>query len=64
MSDYRVFNGAALLDQLWQRKQQNQSSEEDKTLLTILELSGLKIQEEVTKETLLIIMLENSVNMI
>lgn len=49
MSDYKVFNGAALLDQVWHRKQHNQLTEEDKTLLTILELSGLTIQDEVTK---------------
>jgi predicted ATP-dependent endonuclease of OLD family len=49
MSDYKVFNGSAQLDQLLQRKQRNQSTEEDKTLLTILELSGLNIQDEVNK---------------
>ncbi|HUZ61200.1 MAG TPA: ATP-binding protein [Hanamia sp.] len=49
MSDYKIFNGAALLDQVWHRKQSNQQTEEDKTLLTILDLSGLTIQDEVTK---------------
>lgn len=49
MDDYRVFNGSALLDQLYQRVQQNKPTDEDKTLLTILELSGLKIADEVQK---------------
>lgn len=49
MDDYKVFNGSAQLDQLQQRKQRNQATEEDKTLLTILELSGLNLNDEVAK---------------
>lgn len=49
MDDYKVFNGSAHLDQLQQRKNNNQATEEDRTLLTILELSGLNLNDEVTK---------------
>lgn len=49
MDDYRVFNGTTQLDQLKQRVDRGQATDEDKTVLTILELSGLKIDEEVTK---------------
>jgi len=49
MDDYKVFNGSAQLDQLQQRKNSNQATEEDKTLLTILELSGLNLDDEVAK---------------
>ena len=49
MDDYRVFNGSAQLDQIQQRKQRSTLTDEDKTLLTILELSGLNLEEEVVK---------------
>ena len=49
MSDYRSFTGSAQLDQVKQRKDRNQLTEEDKTLLTIMELSGLDLDAEVTK---------------
>lgn len=49
MSDYRSFTGSAQLDQVKQRKDRNQLTEEDKTLLTIMELSGLDLESEVTK---------------
>jgi len=49
MDDYKVFNGSAQLDQLQQRKIRNLTTEEDKTLLTILELSGLNLDDEVAK---------------
>lgn len=49
MSDYRSFRGSAQLDQVKQRKDRNQLTEEDKTLLTIMALSGLDLESEVTK---------------
>ncbi|MCD6198159.1 MAG: AAA family ATPase [Deltaproteobacteria bacterium] len=47
MSDYRAFTGTARLDQVLQR--QNQPTEEDKTLITIMELSGLDLKLEAEK---------------
>ena len=49
MSDYRAFRGSAQLDQVKQRKDRNQLTEEDKTLLIIMELSGLDLDSEVEK---------------
>lgn len=49
MSDYRAFQGSAQLDQVKQRKDRNQLTEEDRTLLTIMALSGLNLESEVTK---------------
>lgn len=49
MSDYRAFSGSARLDQVQQRRGANQASEEDKTLVMILKLSGLDLDQEVTK---------------
>jgi len=49
MSDYRSFRGSAQLDQVKQRKDRHQLTEEDRTLLTIMELSGLDLESEVTK---------------
>lgn len=52
MSEYRAFTGAAQLDQVKQRKDRNQLTEEDKTLLTIMELSGLNLEKEAEKGNL------------
>jgi len=49
MSDYKAFKGTAQLNQVKERKDQNRLSEEDKTLLTIMELSGLTLDSEVAK---------------
>ena len=49
MDDYRVFSGTALLDQVKQRIDQSQATDEDRSLRTILELSGLDLGEEVQK---------------
>ncbi len=49
MSDYRTFMGTAQLDQVKQRKDRGGLTEEDKTLITIMELSGLDLEEEVRK---------------
>lgn len=48
MDDYRVFNGTAHLNDIRDRKNQNRSSEEDETFLTILNLSGLDLDKLVT----------------
>lgn len=49
MSDYRAFQGNAILDQALGRKNNNRLTEEDKTLMTILELAGLTLETEVKK---------------
>ena len=49
MSDYRAFTGTALLDQVKQRKDNNKLTPEDETLLMIMALSGLDLDDEVTK---------------
>lgn len=48
MDDYRVFQGTAHLNEIKERKDQNRLTEEDKTFLTILNLSDLDIDELVT----------------
>ncbi len=49
MSDYRAFTGSAHLDQVQQRRASNKPTEEDKTLVMILKLSGLDLDQEVQK---------------
>lgn len=49
MSDYNIFSGTAQLDQVKRRKEKNQLTEEDKTLLTMMDLSGLDLEDEVRK---------------
>ncbi len=49
MSDYRAFTGSAQLDQVRDRKNRNQLSEEDKTILMIMKLAGLDLNQEVAK---------------
>jgi predicted ATP-dependent endonuclease of OLD family len=49
MSDYRNFKGGGKLNEILARKQQSQNTEEDNTIMTLLELSGLNLEEEVTK---------------
>ena len=49
MDDYRAFRGSALLDMVKERKDRNELTDEDKTLITILELSGLDLDSEFTK---------------
>ncbi len=48
MDDYRTFTGTALLDQVLARRP-NQLTEADKTLLMIMTLSGLDLEDEVNK---------------
>jgi energy-coupling factor transporter ATP-binding protein EcfA2 len=51
MDEYRSFQGMAFLDQVKQRKERGQLTDEDKTLLTILALSGLDLDDEAKKAT-------------
>ena len=51
MSDYRAFSGTARLDHVQQRKQQSQPNDEDKTLLMLMKLSGLDLDQEVQKSS-------------
>jgi hypothetical protein len=49
MSEYLAFTGASQLDQVKQRKDRKQPAEQDNTLLIIMELSGLNLEDEVRK---------------
>ncbi|NPV69847.1 MAG: AAA family ATPase [Firmicutes bacterium] len=49
MSDYQTFTGSAQLDQVKQRKDRGELSQEDRTLLTIMDLAGLDLDDEVRK---------------
>ena len=48
MDDYRTFSGAAHLDDIQSRRDQERLTEEDKTFTTILSLSGLDLDELIT----------------
>ncbi|MCL6590989.1 MAG: AAA family ATPase [Firmicutes bacterium] len=50
MSDYRIFSGSADLLQVKQHLDKGLLSEEEKTFLTILELAGLNLEDEIAKE--------------
>ena len=45
MDDYRTFSGTALLNEVQNRRDNKQLTEEDRTFLIILELSGLNLDE-------------------
>lgn len=49
MDEYRTFNGTAWLDQVKQRVDQSRPTSDDETLLTILSLAELRLNEEVAK---------------
>jgi energy-coupling factor transporter ATP-binding protein EcfA2 len=49
MDEYKSFTGSAQLDQVKQRVDRNAATDEDKTLLTIFELSALSLADEVSK---------------
>jgi predicted ATPase len=49
MDEFRAFTGTALLDQVQQRYKSKALTEEDETLLMIMNLSGLDLDEEVKK---------------
>ncbi len=50
MSDYQIFSGSADLQKVKQNKDNGQLTEEEKTLLTIMELAGLSLEGEINKE--------------
>jgi AAA ATPase domain len=49
MDDYRTFHGSALLDQVRERKVQGKLTDQNETLITIMELSGLELDSEFAK---------------
>ncbi len=49
MDDYRIFSGAAQLDEVLTRKQRKQAKSEDETIMLIMEMAGLNLEEEVEK---------------
>ncbi|MFW5329771.1 AAA family ATPase [Hydrogenophaga sp. ZJX-1] len=49
MDDFLAFKGTAHLNQVKQRKDANQLQDDDRTIITILEMAGLDLDEEVTK---------------
>ncbi len=49
MDEYRTFRGTAFLDQVRQRKDGGRLSEDDHTLLTIMSLAELELEQEVKK---------------
>ncbi len=49
MDDYKSFQGTARLNEVQQRRKEGHTTPEDKTLLTIMALSGLDLDNEVTK---------------
>lgn len=49
MDDHRPFSGLAYLDQVKSRKDQSKSTEEDKTILTIMKMAGIDLENEVSR---------------
>lgn len=49
MDDWLAFKGTAHLDQVKSRKDQNQATDEDRTIEMIMEMAGLDLAEEVKK---------------
>jgi predicted ATP-dependent endonuclease of OLD family len=49
MDEYKAFSGSAYLSEVKARMEKETSTPEDKTLLMLLELSGLNLNEEVAK---------------
>jgi predicted ATP-dependent endonuclease of OLD family len=49
MSDYRDFSGSSNLEKILERKIEGSLSDEDKTIIMIMELSGLDVEQEVEK---------------
>ncbi len=52
MDDYKVFTGSAQLNQLAQRQETGKLTDEDRTVLLILEMAGLRLDDEMRKVTL------------
>lgn len=49
MDDWQAFKGSAYLDQIKQRKDAGNLRDDDATIITIMELAGLDLEEEVSK---------------
>lgn len=49
MDDFLAFKGTAHLNQVKQRKDANQLQDDDRTIITIMEMAGLDLDEEVAK---------------
>ncbi len=49
MDDFLAFKGTAFLDQVKQRKDANQLQDDDRTIITIMEMAGLDLDQEVQK---------------
>ena len=49
MDDYKIFQGSAHLDQIKDRRDRNQATEADYTIIQIMEMAGLELDEEVKK---------------
>lgn len=49
MDDYKIFKGSAQLDQVAQRKREHRLTEEDRTIMKIMEMAGLELDDEVRK---------------
>jgi predicted ATP-dependent endonuclease of OLD family len=49
MDDYKIFRGSAQLDDIKQRKDNKRPTTEDETLIQIMEMAGLDLDEEVAK---------------
>jgi predicted ATP-dependent endonuclease of OLD family len=53
MSDYKIFNGSAQLNEIKKREVIRGLTDEDRTTILIMELAGLSLDEEVVKGNLL-----------
>lgn len=49
MDDFLAFKGTAFLDQVKQRKDAKQLKDDDRTIIAIMEMAGLDLEEEVRK---------------
>ena len=52
MDDHKPFQGVAYLDQIQNRKNNNQLTDEDKTFLIILDMAGINFEEEFQRATI------------
>ncbi|MDB6018212.1 MAG: hypothetical protein JWR19_2701 [Pedosphaera sp.] len=49
MDDYKIFSGAALLDEVKQRQDRDELTPEDKTIIQIMKMASLNLEDEVAK---------------
>jgi predicted ATP-dependent endonuclease of OLD family len=49
MDDYKIFSGSAQLNHIKDRKDNNQLTDEDRTIILIMEMAGLNLDDEVKK---------------